>query len=152
MGSSDFFGSDTPESDSAPPAAPPSPAPAAPPPSGVAAPTLDQAVAKAQAKANADVAVATDPHAVHGVNLLPAAPTALGAAATGALAGAAIGGPPGAAVGGLVMYVVEKYQIMGGPVGKIWKHVKTKILKVPTPAAGTPAAAAPAGGSTPAAG
>lgn len=110
--------------DDAPPAG--APAPAAPPP---AANSLQQAVSKAQDKAKADAAVASDPNASHHVKLAPLAPTVLGSTAAGALIGATIlpgvGALPGAAIG----WAVERYQVGGGPFGKAWSWVKGKMGK-----------------------
>ena len=83
-----------------------------------------QAETKVDAKAAADVAVATDPHAIHGVQKTFKSPDVKASAATGALIGAAAGGPPGAVIGGLIGYAVEKYQIAGGPIGKLMGMLK----------------------------
>jgi hypothetical protein len=95
-------------------------------------------VDKAVAKASADVKVAEDPHAVHHVKLAVAAPTVLGSTAAGALIGSAILPGPGTAVGALVGWAVERYQIGGGPVGRIIGAAKKGLQKVgtlPTPPA-----------------
>ena len=134
--SGDMFGQDNITSDGTPsvdPTAAASDAVAATPPSAPlastagAAPTVQQAVDKATAKVTADAAVATDPHAVHHVKLAPAAPTVLGSTATGAGIGFLVGGPPGAAVGAGIGWVAERYQIGGGPVGKIWGGIKKRF-------------------------
>lgn len=112
------FGEDAPPADGAP-------APAAPP----AASSLAQAVQKAQDKAKADIAVATDPHASHGVVLSVKSPKVLGSTAVGAGIGMAIAGPPGAVLGALVGLAAEKYQIAGGPVGRGYDWIKAKLGK-----------------------
>jgi hypothetical protein len=133
--SRDFFGADAPVSDGSPAVTPPIPAsiaiPAAAaaagtptPAPGTPAPTLAQAVDKAVAKATADQAVAANPDAVHHVKLVGMPKTVAGAALTGAGVGAAVGGPPGAAVGALVGFVMEKYQIGGGPITVIIARLK----------------------------
>lgn len=108
------------------------------------APTLQQAVDKATAKAGADAIVATDPNAVHSVKLAATAPPVLGATAAGAGIGFVVGGPPGAAVGAGVGWVMERYQIGGGPIRKLWVHVRNWHHKATAPAA-APAAPPPAG-------
>jgi hypothetical protein len=143
----DYFGQDDLQSDGAP--VPPPTLPAATPTvaPGTTAPTLQQSVDKAVAKAGADAVVATDPHAVHSVKLAATAPPVLGATAAGAGVGFMVGGPPGAAVGAAAGWVMERYQIGGGPVRKIWVHIKKHLHKnaaaAPAAAAAAPAAAAP---------
>lgn len=152
----DSFGDDTPTlSESATADAPVSPAaalaatpvglaasPAIKPAAAVAglpaAPTLQQAVDKAVAKAGADAVVASDPHAVHHVKLAPLAPSVLGSTATGALIGSAILPGPGTLVGAGIGYVAERWQIGGGPFGKvagkvkgIWHKHKTALTGLP---------------------
>jgi hypothetical protein len=83
-----------------------------------------QAQAKAEAKANADHTVATEPHARHGIRMAFGSPTVVASTLTGAGIGAMAGGPPGALVGGVIGNLVERHGIMGGPVGWIWKKVR----------------------------
>ena len=107
------------------------------------APTLQQAVDKATAKKDADTVVAADPHATHHVKLASLAPSVLGSTATGAAIGMGLGGPPGAALGAGVGFFVEKFQIAGGPFGKLIVTIKSKLPRKAAPA-GTPPAAPPA--------
>lgn len=114
----------------APPGAVPAPAP------GTAVPTLQQAVDKAVAKAQSDQQVAADPHATHAVKLAVAAPTVLGSAAAGAVIGSALFPGPGTLVGAGLGWALERYQIGGGPFGKLWGKVKSGLQRVgtlPTP-------------------
>ena len=113
--------------------------------SPLGAPTLQQAVDKAVAKAGADAVVATDPNAVHAVKMSATAPPVLTATAAGAGIGLLVGGPPGAALGAGVGWVVERYQIGGGPIRKLWVKVRTWHHKATQPAGAAPAAAPPAG-------
>lgn len=147
----DMFGADTPTISEGAPAAPvPSPtaglsaSPAITPAAAVAglpaAPTLQQAVDKAVAKADADQKVATDPNAVHHVKLAPLAPSVLGSTATGALIGSAILPGPGTAVGAGIGWLVERYQIGGGPFGKVAGKVHQAWLKRKTALTGLPVA------------
>ena len=137
----DMFGQDTDTiSEGAPAATPPAPvaavAPAATvvastaaaPAPGTPAPTLQQSVDKAVSKATADATVASNPHAVYSTKLSAVAPTVLGSTVAGAAIGTAILPGPGTAVGALVGFVTEKYNIFGGPVGKLaaWATNKTK--------------------------
>jgi hypothetical protein len=142
----DYFGQDDLQSDGAPVPPPVMPAatPAALPP-GTVAPTLQQSVDKAVAKAGADAVVATDPHATHAVKLAATAPPVLGATAIGAGAGFMVAGPPGAAVGAAAGWVIERYQIGGGPIRSVWVHIKKHLHKnaAAAPAAAAPPAAAP---------
>lgn len=128
----DVFGTDGVNSDGST-AAPPPAGPALPPPAAATAaaaqPTLQQAVDKAVAKAQADAAVATDPNAVHAVKLAATAPIVLGSTGAGAGIGFLLGGPPGAAIGAGVGWVAERYQIGGGPFGKVWNKIKNKLHK-----------------------
>ena len=94
-------------------------APAAPP-----VVTPQQAIDKIDAKAKSDTTVAADPHAVHHVKLLASSPKAWGSTAAGAGIGFIFGGPPGALIGAVIGHVVERYQIAGGPIGKIWDKIK----------------------------
>ena len=146
----DSFGDDTPTISESATTAPPVPgaitgtsstpaiAPAAAVASLPAAPTLQQAVDKAVAKAGADAVVATDPHAVHSVKLAPLAPTVLGSTAAGAAIGTAIFPGPGTLVGAGAGWLVERYQIGGGPFGKVAKKVKATWLKHKTGLTGIP--------------
>jgi len=127
----DHFGADAPsEGSTSTPPPPPvvaAPAPVVPPPApGTPTPTLQQAVDKAVAKADADAKVAADPHAKHSVVLGIAAPTNLVGAAGGAGLGFLLGGPPGAAVGAAVGYLAERYQVGGGPI----TFIKTRVGKL----------------------
>jgi hypothetical protein len=137
----DMFGDDTATiSEGAPAATPPPVLPAtgaapvavvssAPAPApGTPAPSLQQSVDKAVSKATADATVASNPHATYSTKLSAAAPTVLGSTAAGALIGTAILPGPGTAVGALVGFVTEKYNIFGGPVGKLaaWATNKTR--------------------------
>lgn len=90
---------------------------------------------KADAKAQADATVSTDPHAVHAVQTMPTSPKALGSTAVGAGVGLVLGGPPGAAVGALVGWGVEKYRVAGGPVGKLWDWIQSKRHAAAAPVA-----------------
>lgn len=101
--------------------------PVAAAPTGAKAPTLQQAVDKAVAKAGADAKVATDPNAVHSVRLAVAAPIVVGATAAGALIGSAILPGPGTAIGAGVGWLTERYQIAGGPWGRLWGWTKGKV-------------------------
>lgn len=107
-----------------------------------AAPTLQQAVDKAVAKASADAIVATVPTAVHSVKLAPLAPTVLGSTAAGAAIGTAIFPGPGTLVGAGAGWLVERYQIGGGPFGKVarkahatWLKHKTGLTGIAVPVA-----------------
>jgi hypothetical protein len=113
----------------------PTPVAVAPVAAPVAAlPTLDQTVAKAVGKANADAVVATDPHAVHHVVLAAASPKVLGSTGAGAGIGFLLGGPPGALLGAGIGFVSEKWQIAGGPSGVLAK-VKAKWQAIAKPTA-----------------
>jgi len=103
------------------PAVAPTATPATPPPAPV---TIDQALAKATAKASADATVAAVPAAVHSVKLAPNAPIVIGSTAAGAGIGMMLGGPPGAALGAGIGWVTERYQIAGGPWGRVWNKLK----------------------------
>lgn len=131
----DMFGQDTGTiSEGAPPATPPAPVSAGPvavaaapaPAAGTPAPSLQQAVDKAVSKATADQAVASNPHATYAVKLAATAPSVLGSTVAGAAIGTAILPGPGTAVGALVGFVTEKYNIFGGPVGKLAAFVTNK--------------------------
>jgi hypothetical protein len=114
--------------------APPAAAPVVPPPApGTPAPTLTQAVAKAQGLAAANAVVASNPNAIHAAIIAGTAPGVLGAAATGAGVGMLMGGPPGAAIGAGIGWLTERYQIAGGPIGKSWAWLKTKFVKPAAP-------------------
>ncbi len=122
---------------------------AVPPPPPAPAPTPQQSVDKAQAKVTADQAVATDPHAVHAVNIAPAAPTTIGSAATGAGIGFLMGGPPGALVGGAIGWAAERYQIAGGPFGKAASWLKNKAHALRAKVTPPPAPVPPPGPAVP---
>jgi len=83
-----------------------------------------EAEAKADAKAQADHVVATEPHAVHGVKMMFGSPTVIASTVTGAGIGALAGGPPGALVGAVVGNLVERHRVMGGPVGWLWSKFR----------------------------
>jgi hypothetical protein len=97
-------------------------------PSATAAPALTPAQinAKADAKAASDATVAVDPSAVHAVNTLPTSGKAVGSAGVGAGVGFLVGGPLGALLGLGAGWVIEKYRIAGGPVGKAYDAVKAR--------------------------
>lgn len=80
---------------------------------------------KAVAKATSDEVVATDPHASHGVTYSYKSPKVWASAATGAAIGAPFGGPVGAAVGALVGATVQRHNMGGGPVGKVYDAIAT---------------------------
>jgi hypothetical protein len=105
------------------------PASVAATPAPAAAPTLQQAVDKAQAKQAADVKVATDPHAVHAVRVAALAPKTLGSTAAGALIGSAILPGPGTLLGAGAGWLAERYQIGGGPWGKLWDKGTAMVKK-----------------------
>lgn len=89
-----------------------------------APPLAVQAEAKAEAKHTADSFVAVVPHALHSVKLMFSAPSVKASTATGALIGAGAGGPPGAVVGGLIGFALERWQILGGPIGRIMRAIR----------------------------
>jgi hypothetical protein len=101
------------------PNAPAAPAAPATPPAALAA----QAEDKATEKAKADAVVATDPHATHSVKLAVTSPKVMTGTGTGALIGLAVGGPPGAAIGAGIGFLTERYQIAGGPIGKVYDKI-----------------------------
>jgi hypothetical protein len=86
-----------------------------------------QAEDKANAKAEADVRVATVPEALHHVKMAIHAPSVWGSTAAGAAIGAAFGGPPGVPIGALVGFAVERYQIFGGPIGRAFHKLRSKF-------------------------
>ncbi len=102
------------------------------------APTLQQAVDKAVAKASADAIVAIDPHATHSVKKAPLAPAVLGSTATGALIGSAILPGPGTLLGAGIGWGMERYNIAGGPFGKVAGHIRSTWLKHKTALTGIP--------------
>ena len=79
-------------------------------PAGTPIPTVAQAVDKAVAKAAADQKVATDPQAVHAVQLATTHPNVLGATLAGAAAGSVIP-VVGTLLGAAIGFVSSKYQI-----------------------------------------
>jgi hypothetical protein len=89
--------------------------------------TVEQAVAKADAKADADHKVASEVHTIHGVRAMVKSPGIVGSTLAGAGIGAAMGGPPGAAVGAVAGFIVERYKILGGPAGKIYHAIRSRI-------------------------
>lgn len=103
--------------------------------------TLDPATLekKADAKAATDATVATDPSAIHAPNSLPLSKKSLSSAAVGAGVGFMMAGPPGALVGGGIGWLVEKYRIAGGPVGKAMDVVEKKVAAAKAKAAAKPA-------------
>lgn len=86
-----------------------------------------QHVAKAAAKAAADKTVATDPNAVHATQLTVKSPKVWFGTLAGATLGG-IGGPVGIGVGAGLGFLVERYQILGGPIGKLYDTAKAKIV------------------------
>jgi hypothetical protein len=95
-----------------------------------AAPTLQQAVNKAVAKADSDAIVATVPDATHHTKLEPCSPIVLGSTAVGAGIGALVGGPPGAAAGAAIGWLSERYMVLGGPLGKVWEGLRHGVKKI----------------------
>jgi hypothetical protein len=85
-----------------------------------------QADAKAEAKVEADHKVATEPHTIHGVRRMLGAPGMLPSIAAGGAIGALLvgGGWIPVAVGSGIGFLVEKYQVLGGPAGKAWRKVR----------------------------
>jgi len=128
----DFFGADAPATEGTPiPPASAAPAAAA---AAVAAqvaatPTVQQVVNKAVAKSEADAKVATDPHVTHSTKTAPLAPKVLGSTAAGALIGSAILPGPGTAIGAAAGWLAERYNIGGGPFGKLIDKVKPTFTK-----------------------
>jgi len=87
-------------------------------------PLAEVAEKKAEAKMEADVKVASEPDAVHGVKTLTKSPAVTASTVTGAAIGAMAGGPPGAVIGAVVGYTVEKHRVLGGPVGRLMRMLK----------------------------
>ena len=87
-------------------------------------PLAETAEKKAEAKMVADVAVATEHDALHGVKTMIKSPAVTASAVTGAAIGAMAGGPPGALIGAGVGYLVERHRVLGGPVGRLMKFFK----------------------------
>ena len=86
----------------------------------------DQADKKAEAKVEADHKVATEPHTIHGVRRMLGAPGMIPSIAAGAgLAAVLVGGGwVPVAVGSLIGFGVERFQVLGGPAGKLWRKVR----------------------------
>lgn len=100
---------------------------AAPPATDATQPTAaDASIAekKATDKAAADAVVATDPHATHGVKLAVTSPKVLAGTGAGALIGFYAGAAPGAAIGAAIGFAVERYGMLGGPIGKVMDKIK----------------------------
>jgi len=127
----DFFGADAPATEGAiPPAAAAPVAAAAAVQAAVAStPTVQQVVDKAVAKSTADAKVASDPHTVHSTRTAPLAPKVLGSTAAGAVIGSMILPGPGTAIGAGVGWLAERYNIGGGPFGKLIDKVKPAFHK-----------------------
>jgi hypothetical protein len=89
--------------------------------------TVAQAETKADAKVAADQAVASEPHAVHGVRTMIKSPEVVASTLAGAGIGAALGGPPGAAVGAVIGFATEHFRVLGGPVGRVFHAVRSRI-------------------------
>jgi hypothetical protein len=89
--------------------------------------TVAQAETKADAKVAADQAVASEPHAVHGVRTMLKSPAIVGSTLAGAGIGAALGGPPGAAVGAVAGFLIERHRIFFGPVGRIYHAIRSRV-------------------------
>ena len=87
-------------------------------------PLAETAETKAEAKMVADVKVASEHDAVHGVKTMIKSPAIVASTVTGAAIGAAAGGPPGALIGAGVGFLVEKHRILGGPAGRLMKFFK----------------------------
>ena len=86
----------------------------------------EQADKKAEAKVEADHKVATEPHTIHGVRRMLGAPGMIPSIAAGAGLAALVttGGWLPLAVGSGIGFLVEKYQLLGGPAGKLWRKVR----------------------------
>jgi hypothetical protein len=87
-------------------------------------PVVEKAVDKAEAKAEADAKVATETHTTHGVRTMIKSPDIVASTITGAGIGALYGGPPGAVIGAGIGYLVERYRVLGGPVGALLRQVR----------------------------
>jgi hypothetical protein len=87
-------------------------------------PLAEQAEAKAEAKADADAKVATEPHALHHTKMMMGSPSVKASTAVGAGIGACAGGPVGALVGAMIGWTVERYQILGGPAGRLFRKLR----------------------------
>ena len=86
----------------------------------------EQADKKAEAKVEADHKVATEPHTIHGVRRMLGAPGMIPSIAAGAgLAAVLVGGGwVPVAVGSGIGFLVEKYQVLGGPAGRAWRKIR----------------------------
>ena len=86
----------------------------------------EQADKKAEAKVEADHKVATEPHTIHGVRRMLGAPGMIPSIAAGAgLAAVLVGGGwVPVAVGSLIGWGVERYQVLGGPVGRLVRKIR----------------------------
>jgi len=85
----------------------------------------EQADKKAEAKVEADHKVATEPHTIHGVRRMLGASGMIPSIAAGAGIGAlAVGGWPAIVVGSVIGFGIEKYQVLGGPLGRAWRKVR----------------------------
>jgi uncharacterized membrane protein (DUF441 family) len=87
-------------------------------------PLAETAEKKAEAKMTADVAVATEHDALHGVKTMVKSPAVVASTVAGAAIGAMAGGPPGALIGAGVGFLVEKHKIASGPVGRLMRFFK----------------------------
>jgi hypothetical protein len=86
----------------------------------------EQAAAKADAKVEADHKVATEPHTIHGVRRMLTAPGMVPSILAGGALGAVLvgGGWVPVAVGSAIGFAAERWQILGGPAGKLWRKVR----------------------------
>ena len=86
----------------------------------------EQADKKAEAKVEADHKVATEPHTIHGVRRMLGAPGMIASVLAGGALGAVLvgGGWVPVAVGSGIGFLVEKYQVLGGPVGRLARKIR----------------------------
>lgn len=83
--------------------------------------------AKAAAKSAADKAVASDPNMVHATHRTVKSPQVWAGTLAGATLGA-VGGPVGVGFGAGIGFIVERYRILGGPIGRLYDAAKAKIV------------------------
>ena len=86
----------------------------------------EQADKKAEAKVEADHKVATEPHTIHGVRRMLAAPGMIPSilAGTGIAALVTTGGWVPLAIGGVIGFGVERFQVLGGPAGRLYRKIR----------------------------
>jgi outer membrane lipoprotein SlyB len=90
-------------------------------------PLAAQAEAKHEAKLIADAKVATLPEALHHIKMEVGSPPVLASTAVGAILGAPLGGPVGSLVGAGIGFLVERYHVASGPVGRAYHWLRERL-------------------------